>query len=292
MRGGLLQGSPTASWASRFMAEPDQLRQVQDELPVRLIATPQAQLQCCRVREPLRDVVTRNMAAFDFFPVIDGASGPVGAIVGLVELAKLTPEDALVGPIEDYMQPLSETNLIGADAGILAFVAEADRHPCKLVISGNQIAGLVSLSDLQKLPVRAALFALVTCLEMAMAEAIRRDCALPDLWKSRLNRRRQEKLQLEINRSRAGDAWVDDLLFTQFADKMQIIRESPAFGQSKTDFTAELEQAQRLRNGLAHANEYASSRERAAEVCVTVRNIQKRLEWLTAWPESPDSNRG
>jgi len=51
------------------------------------------------------------------------------------------------------MQPLSEDNLIGADAGILAFVKMADRHSCRLVIAGSEITGLVSLSDVQQLPV-------------------------------------------------------------------------------------------------------------------------------------------
>jgi hypothetical protein len=61
------------------------------------------------------------------------------------------------------MRALPEENLIGADAGILSFVKGADRRGCRLVMSGAEISGLVSLSDLQKLPVRATvLFALIT----------------------------------------------------------------------------------------------------------------------------------
>ncbi|MGO4843671.1 hypothetical protein AB4144_66485, partial [Rhizobiaceae sp. 2RAB30] len=69
-------------------------------------------------------------------------------------------------------EALREAHLIGADASILSFVKEADTRPFRLLVSERGIVGLVSLSDLQKLPVRAALFGLVTGLEMAMTDAI------------------------------------------------------------------------------------------------------------------------
>ena len=62
--------------------------------------------------------------------------------------------------------------MIGADASILDFIKEADCRPCRLVVSGTGIIGLVTRSDIQKLPGRAALFALVTGLEISMSEAI------------------------------------------------------------------------------------------------------------------------
>ena len=41
---------------------------------------------------------------------------------------------------------------------LLDFVRTADEHSCRLVVDGGRVTGLVSLSDIQKLPVRAALF--------------------------------------------------------------------------------------------------------------------------------------
>jgi len=84
------------------------------------------------------------------------------------------------------MWPLSEDDMIGADASIVAFVRDADRHKCRLVVSGCEINGLVSLSDLQKLPVRAALFTMVTHLEMVMANFIRRHCGAYAEWQRSL----------------------------------------------------------------------------------------------------------
>ena len=89
------------------------------------------------------------------------------------------------------MNPLSEQLLIGADASILDFMMMADRQRCRLVVLESEISGLVSLSDLQRLPVRAALFALITQSEIKMADAIRRECRDPhkefDTWMDRLS---------------------------------------------------------------------------------------------------------
>ena len=70
-----------------------------------------------------------------------------------------------LGLVSDVMRPLSEGNLLGADASILTFIRYADHQKCRLIVSGHEISGLVCLSDLQRLPVRAALFGLVTCLK-------------------------------------------------------------------------------------------------------------------------------
>ena len=79
----------------------------------------------------------------------------------LHNLSDTTPHE----PIADYFEPLSEDHLIGADASIIDFVMQAENHPVRLVVSDDEVAGLVSLSDLQHLPVRAAIFTLITSLE-------------------------------------------------------------------------------------------------------------------------------
>jgi hypothetical protein len=55
---------------------------------------------------------------------------------------------------------------------VLAYLEEADRHPCRLVMRGTRIAGIITILDIQQLPVRPALFLLVTHLELLMAAVI------------------------------------------------------------------------------------------------------------------------
>jgi hypothetical protein len=237
-------------------------------------------------------VVESNRDGFDYLPVIELSTDARERIVGLIELVPFLHGEAAHGVVRDHMRPLSEDNLIGADAGILAFVKGADRHRCRLVVSGSEITGLVSLSDLQKLPVRAALFAVITHAEMTMADAIRREFNGTEGWKQRLSSDRQGTIQDEYDKVAADDNLVEHLLFTQFADKIAIIRKSPDFALGKNAFEAAMKAAQKLRDKLMHANDYASTRPAAIKVCETVRSIEQWIDLLSSWPAAPASMSG
>jgi hypothetical protein len=128
-----------------------------------------------------------------------------------------------------------------------------------LVVSGSSITGLVTLSDLQRLPVRAALFALLTGFEIVMTELIRKRLGADDGWLTFLNRTRQAKLRDEIADSKRADGFVDALLFTQFCDKADIIRKASLLPRSKGELEELFKEIQALRDAVAHANEYAAS---------------------------------
>jgi hypothetical protein len=271
------------TWPSKSLAQPDLIAALQDRLSVALIATPRAaQCTCCE-DEMVADVMARNGDGFDYFPVTDTAAQGRRHIIGLIRLVPYLNGRPPAGSIREQMSPLSEDDLIGADAGILTFVRTADRHACRLVISGAEVSGLVNLADLQKLPVRAALFAMIIHLEMTMTEVIRREFGATDGWKKRLSENRRTKLDGQRCRAQAADTWIDDLLLTQFADKTAIIRKSPSFSASKAQFQNQMHEAQTLRNDLAHANDYASTREQAAQVCAVVRNVEHWIERLNEW---------
>jgi hypothetical protein len=276
-------GSPP--YASRSAAPPALLSAFQQGLPVRLIATPRTDLATCRVDEPVGAVLAGNHEEYDFIPVTHGP-GPEARIVGLLDVASLRTVASLAGTAGERMRPLCDHTLIGADASILAFLRDAGSRPCRLLVSGLRIDGLVSVSDIQKLPVRAALFALITQAEMTMADAIRREFGGGTGWRQRLSAGRREKLDVEIAGARSADRWVEDLLFTQFKDKVAILMKSPLFGFSKTTFEREMDAARRLRDDLAHANDYARSRADAEAVCMTVQHLECWIDRLSSWPSN------
>ena len=178
----------TNRWANRDdTGTGDVFHALHAGLTVELIATKLPQLMTCAPDEPLSVVKARNTEPYDFLPVLAPGDGGRDRIVGLFHAAKVFDETPADGRIEQHYAPLSEDCLIGADTSILNFVTDADEMPCRLVISGARIVGLVSLSDLQKLPVRAALFALITGFEIAMFEAIKRECPNDDDWKRYLS---------------------------------------------------------------------------------------------------------
>lgn len=272
------------TWAA---GEPDYaattLESFQEKLPVRLIATPRSAFKTCRADEELAIVVGRNNEGFDYFPVVECADGSTRErIIGLVQVVMHGAEPW--GTVRERMRPLSEENLIGADASLLTFIRKADEQMCRLVVSGPEIYGLVSLSDLQRLPVRAALFAMVTHLEMTMAQAIRVEFEQSEDWIERLSAQRKSKVRERATAARSEDAFVDELLYTEFCDKVSIVRRSPAFVWSKKSFDDDLGKIQSLRDDLAHANDYAATREAASHVCETVRLMDQWIERLATWP--------
>jgi len=236
-------------------------------------------------------VIQRNRSyQFDFLPVLEaesGNNGKLARIVGLVELVpfldRVVNADEFVRP---YMRLLSEENLIGANASILSFVRDADRHRCRLVISGCEISGLVSLSDLQRLPVRAALFTMVTHLEILMSHLIRREYPHSSEWLKCLSPDRQQGVRDEIDKSRRNDSFIDDILFTQFADKVTIIKKGKLISSNKNQFKKDLGRVRKLRDDLAHANDYAATRDAARSVCETVRAMDKWIEEFARWLSS------
>jgi hypothetical protein len=201
---------PDSQWSRPSNAGPDLMIALQSSLPVALIATPRGEFCVCRSDEMIAEVIRRNDQGFDHLPVIDASRSERKRIIGLLELVKFTDGGPAESSVRDHTVPLTEDNLIGADASILTFVKSADSNPCRLVLSGAEVTGLVSISDIQRLPVRAALFALITQFEMTMAAAIRRECSHLVDWKCRLSEGRLRKLMQKVGDEIAADNYVDD----------------------------------------------------------------------------------
>ena len=95
---------------------------------------------------------------FDYLPVEDAHGHLIGLLSNLaINNASRDGDDARVS---EHMDPLSEADLIGAGTPIVALIGRIRQKPF-LVMSAQEVVGMVAWSDLQKLPVRAALFALV-----------------------------------------------------------------------------------------------------------------------------------
>lgn len=247
-------------------------------LTVRMIMTPRSSIVICAPDESIAEVIQRNQAdRFSFIPVMNG-----NHFVGLLHTERWFREDIPVAQVSEHLEPLSESNLIGGNASILDFVMAADARPCRLVVSGERIEGLVSLSDLQQLPVRSALFAMITGIELCMSDLIR-DRHTEESWLSLLSKERAKKISDEISQSKGADGFVDALLFTQFSDKSAIVRKTlskDALGTSKGCLKKSLDELRELRDNLAHANEYAATPSEGRNVCKLVREAFKLLETL------------
>ena len=257
--------------------KPDLLRQsegferVHASLTVPLIATrrdgdkDRPGVRVCRLDDSLAQVRATNInPVFDFLPVEETSRN----IVGLFSAKSSSNADDDHGEllVRDRMCPLSEADLIGADATIFDFIRRVRPKPL-LVVSGGKIEGLVAWSDLQKLPVRVAVFALVTGFELTMYEAIKTVFPKGDGWFEHLTLDRLAKAKNVFEQRGGNDSDVELLLCTEFCDKRTILKKSLPFDpQAKTsraiplfkrEFEAQVERIEKLRNPLAHASTYA-----------------------------------
>ncbi|QDZ00121.1 hypothetical protein FQ775_06845 [Nitratireductor mangrovi] len=258
-------------WASNHDGSLEALRRVQGNLTVDLIMVRRDAFDTCSLDETAAQIKRRNAKQFSYFPVADAEE----QILGLYNAERwftVVPPDTRVA---DDFEGLSEDMLIGADASIVDFVVQADSHPTNLVVSGRQIAGLVSLSDIQQLPARAAIFALITSLEMAMSLAISGRYPNCGDWMALLSEERRIGLLEEIEKAQQRDIFLSEIAFTQIHDKACIVGKSGLLDRSRTSVEKSFKKIRALRDNVAHANNYAATPAEARSVCGVVRDVYK-----------------
>jgi hypothetical protein len=144
---------------------------IEKAITVDLIATFEPQLKCCATTDTIVSLLAdSNYAPYDYLPVRSS-----DRIVGLLQLDQYRDASKNVAGLvaEGAMSPLDQSILITSSSSVLRYIEEAEASRCRLVLRHTQIDGIVTISDLQKLAVRPALFTLVTHLELLMAAAIR-----------------------------------------------------------------------------------------------------------------------
>ena len=257
--------------------KPDTSRQSKgfEEVHVGLIAGQIAvlrpKLRMCSASDRVSEIRVRNRdPVFDYLPVKDIDGHLIGLLSNhAIGNASCDGDDARVG---DHMDPLSEADLIGAGTPIAALIGRIRQKPF-LVVSGQEIIGMVAWSDLQKLPVRAALFALVTGFELTMYETIKRHFGKRGDWTQHLDKCRLCMAEKEYRDQRERGSDVDLLLCTQFCDKRDILIKSFDFAIGKGRLEKKFRAIERVRNDVAHANNYAMTFEQAEKLRSTLGDL-------------------
>lgn len=260
----------TVRWSARADVGLEVLERVQRSLTVDMIMTPRKDLMTCQRSESIAAVMKRNQFGYSFLPVIDENDRYLGLFNASTWFNRIAPDE----PVADEYERFSEDLVIGADASIFEFVMQADQRPTRLVVSGHQVAGLISTSDLQQLPVRAALFTLITGLEIAMAKRIEAEWSdNDDGWKHSLSEGRRQMLEEKIEQARTSDNFVSVIALTQLCDKATVIRKNSLVSGSPKELKRTFNSIEDLRNSLAHANYYAETPDSARRVSSIVRTI-------------------
>jgi hypothetical protein len=262
-------------WAAHPLKfEEHAFREMERGLTVRLIATREP--RTCQLGDSIKTVLARrDISAFDYLPVMDGER-----TVGILHKSGLDIPAGTEVRVADKMQPLTDANLISADAGILTFVMTADQTHCRLVIDGDRIDAIVTLSDLQKLSVRPAVFLLITHVELLMAELIRRKWSEDDSWINILSEGRRGFVEKQWDELQKQDLAIDKISAAQFCDKRMVVLEIIGLLQpdlSRSQSYKDLKAIERLRDSVAHAGDYGLTRSNAIEMA---RRTRLTRDWI------------
>jgi len=142
-------------------------------------------LQTCALDETVDQVYERH-PDFDQVPVAQE-----GCIVGVLERA----DHQSAGRVSEQARPLDDSILVEAGEPLIDFIPLMAAPPYyRLVLQGARITGIVTRSDLLKLPVRLLGFALVTNLELVMKEVIEKHLPEESEWLRLLSDKRKAKV--------------------------------------------------------------------------------------------------
>jgi hypothetical protein len=169
-------------------------------------------------------------------------------------------EDLLTCDFLDHMRPFSPAEDLVPDTANLIDVVKslAINHRCFVVIL-QRVGAIITLSDLEKPPMRMFLFGMITLSEMLMTEILRHRY-VDGSWKQLISPQRLAKAeQLQEERCRRSQK-VDLVDCLQYGDKAWVLSYDEDFrnalGQvSRSSARRAAKELETLRNNLAHTQQ-------------------------------------
>jgi CBS domain-containing protein len=171
-----------------------------------------------------------------------------GKLLGMVYSKDATKPCA----VASVMRPLHEVPLVSADTPIAALIRSMtgeDKH-FWLVLDGIEINGIVTRSDLSKLPVRLLAITKIVHLEQLITQLLRK--RIPgELWKGGLTGKRVDAIEQLLTQLRASNENTDVFECMGFSDKISVLKQVNGLQVA----TQVLWDANGLRNQLMHGRE-------------------------------------
>ncbi len=202
---------------------------------------------------------------FDHIPVKDGAR-----IIGVLE-RKI---GSVPGTARNVMRALDDSMLVSAEESLPKFLPFLRDCPFRLVVKGTEIQGIVTLSDVAKLPVRLMAFTLVTHLEMSMAGVIRGKYQTDADFLAQLHPRQRPTVEGRLKNRKKENLLISALDLSDFGHKITVVGKI----LEVTDFQEQLKPIVELRNSLDHAADFL-------EACGSVNEFLTRLKLAEHWIE-------
>lgn len=250
-------------------------QRIQSVLTVEQIMTPRAEFLCCSARDHLSDAFTKVPDVYDAVPVVDGDAGdPTAEIVGVLWRSDLEGVSPLLR-VDSVLDERPVEKLLAPSTPMLRFARDASANRLTLIGADATVVGLVTVYDLERLPVRLSLFQHLLYLEQKLGEAIMEIEPDPDRWPE-IAPGHREKIQEGVARSRRRDHHGSPVLGIGFTEKVEIARNllvrvlGKPFRREIMDFLAP------FRNDVAHGLPF----ERVEDVPKRINQIDELIEHL------------
>jgi hypothetical protein len=230
---------------------------------VRLIATPWTDVQRRLLDEMSAVEADESLLQFDQVPLL--ADGRIVSIF-------VRNHGAV---------PVHSGMFMAADAPLLDFVESADRQGFRLLLHGSDVVGLVTLSDLQRLPVYSLLFSLSIAVEALLVEWIRRRCGEvnQDAWLDHLKDHDRCIIERHFERAVRANLAIDRLSCASLRQEIEAaigLGLAPCGGQWHKSLDALVQ----LRDAVCHVQEFAGTPEKARALPTRVRESIDLANWL------------
>jgi len=216
-------------------------------------------------------------AGFDFFPV----SNKTGVIVGVVCRSQ-SDRDCTAAQV---MINLDDSILVASCASLLTALNKLDDKEFLLIVDGIHISGILTKADVQKLPVRLYAFTVITYLESLMATVVECSNSEPGTWINRLSSGRRDKVIEKQHKLKSEGIDPSLIECCDFCDKRDLVQRIHYLPEP---FIKDLKDIEKLRNSIAHAASFITSKEELHSFLLTITNTItwiERLENLLVHPE-------
>lgn len=220
-------------------------------------------LETCAPDAKVGEVLTvKELEDFDQIPVKSD-----GRIIGVLER-----REELEGSAGETMRPLDDSILVSAEQPLPQFLPTLGSCPYRLVVRGPEIRGIVTPSDIGKLPVRLMAFTLVAHLELLMAEVIRQNCHTDSELLDKLHPKQRVTIEGNLNKRKKENLVISALELTNLSHKITVVGEI----LNLPDFKKQLKPVKDLRNSVAHAADFVGD-------CGGVRGFLEHLKLAEHW---------
>ncbi len=227
-------------------------------------------LTTCRPEEVPAEVLLRtDLLEFDQIPIAEADS-----IIGILERES------------GERRRIDASVLVSADEPLAHFLPTVKDQKYRLVVDGTQITGIVTWSDLLKLPVLLLGYSLIAQLERLLARAICARYRESDDWIRRLTSKQQKALTQKAQRAKQDNLSLPLIEFVDLPIKATLVRDLLL---SQTGFEIALENVRLFRNDVAHAHRIMRGH---SELKVFVDRIETVIEWIQSLEQHLSSEQG